>query len=71
MIDRIIIRPNNMDECIRILTEKKVDLLSARGTNGHDVIVAVDLSAAEPTWVWPVPSSPSTIRTFGISRSDF
>ena len=25
----VIIRPNNMDECIRILTEKKVDLLAA------------------------------------------
>ena len=25
----VIIRPNNMEECIRILTEKKVDLLAA------------------------------------------
>ena len=45
--------------------EREVDLLSARGTNGHDVIVAVDLSAAEPTWVWPVPEYREVAETFG------
>ena len=45
--------------------EREVDLLSARGTNGHDVIVAVDLSAAEPTWVWPVPEYQEVAETFG------
>lgn len=45
--------------------EREVDLLSARGTNGHDVIVAVDLSAAEPTWVWPVPEYQEVTETFG------
>ena len=45
--------------------EREVDLLSARGTNGHDVIVAVDLSAAEPTWVWPVPGYEEVSNPFG------
>ena len=46
--------------------EKKVDLLSARGTNGHDVILSgLDLSAAEPAWVWPVPGYEEVSNPFG------
>lgn len=46
--------------------EKEVDLLSARGTNGHDVILSgLDMSAAEPAWVWPVPEYQEVTETFG------
>ncbi|WP_242622548.1 M23/M56 family metallopeptidase [Intestinimonas timonensis] len=45
--------------------EKEVDLLSARGTNGHDVILSgLDMSAAEPAWVWPVPEYQEVTETF-------
>lgn len=46
--------------------EKEVDLLSARGTNGHDVILSgLDMSTAEPAWVWPVPEYQEVTETFG------
>ena len=46
--------------------EKEIDLLSARGTNGHDVILSgLDLSAAEPAWAWPVPGYEEVSNPFG------
>ena len=47
--------------------EREVDLLSARGTKGDDVVLSgLDLSADEPAWVWPVPGYEEVSNPFGI-----
>ncbi len=46
--------------------EREVDLLSIRDPDGDDVVLSgLDVSAAEPTWVWPVPEYQEVTETFG------
>lgn len=46
--------------------EREVDLLSIRDPDGDDVVLSgLDVSTAEPTWVWPVPEYQEVTETFG------